>query len=348
MQLKTDFDRFLLQASISPFEKEGENPYLGEFSWSVGKHRLFHYCRRAFYFRHILAQGGWNDYSDELHKQAYMEKYLLYFEDFLQKTILFALCNSLPFLRETEQEEERKDLLLERMKYFASMFIFRSLQFLREKGMWSDPRYLSFAELYYRDRRFSSCEDLIEEAKEVLRKFFQYFPESEIFREFSLASPPSLKYPESFPSFSTENITVFQSPYMGILAGGCLHKYNISFRPKRENSSENKPEDPVSEESIFALYVKTKYPFYKAKYHTFSMPANELFSVEGNGSFPPFREEILEVSAPDPGFIKQSAASIREYLLSADLSSSPVREECKKVKCPFCRFKGICERTENR
>lgn len=348
MQLKTDFDRFLLQASGSPFEKEGENPYLGEFSWSAGKHNLFHFCRRAFYFRHILAQGGWNEYADELHKQAYMEKYLLYFEDFLQKTVLFALCNSLPFLRETELEEERKDLLLERMKYFASLFLFRSLQFLREKGMWSDPRYLSFAELYYRDRRFSSCEDLMEEAKEVLRKFFQYFPESEIFREFSLVSAPSLRYPENFPAFRSGNITIFQSPFTGILAGGSLCKYSISFRSERERISDTEKKEGVSEESIFALYVKTKYPFYKAKYHSFTMSAKELFSPGKEESVSPFQEEIREAAAADTAIIGESAAAIREYLLSADLSTLPVREECKKVKCPFCRFKGICERTENR
>ena len=348
MQLKTDFERFLLQASDPPFEKADRNLYLGEFSWSVSKHRLFHFCRRAFYFRHILAQGGWNDYSDEWHRQAYIEKYLLYFEDFLQKTVLFALCNSLPFLRETEQEEVRKELLLERMKYFASLFLFRSHQFLREKGMWSDPRYLSFAELYYRDGRFSSCEDLMEEAKDVLRKFFQYFPESEFFRAFALASAPSIRYPDDFPVFKQENITILQSPFTGILAGGALCKYTFSFRQKSAESTNCGKEAIISGENIFALYVKNKYPFYKAKVHTFYMPVKELFSAGKDESIPPFQEEICEGSPPDPVHILQSAQSIREYLLSSGLSAVPEREECNTTKCPFCRFRGICERTEKK
>ena len=335
MQKKADFERFLLQASGSSEEKEKEYSYLGEFSWSGSKHFLFQYCRRAFYFRYILAQGGWDAYAEKLHRQAYVEKYLLYFEDFLQNTVQYALCDALPGLREMTDEKERRELLLEKMKYSASFFLFRSLQFLREKGMWSDPRFLSFAELYYRDGRFSSGEELIEEAKDVLRKFFQIFPTLDMYEKLALAPAVSLRLPANFPAFSCGNsITVLQRPFLALLSGGCLCKYSFSFRQKKE--AEN-----FSEERIFGLYVQNKYPFYKGRCHTFFMP------VAANNNTPVFLEETLEPEAADPEKINESAELIREYLLSSPLLKNfPMREECKVSGCPSCRFRGVCEAAE--
>ena len=31
-----------------------------EFSWSLARHYLFRFCRRAYFIRYYLAQGGWD------------------------------------------------------------------------------------------------------------------------------------------------------------------------------------------------------------------------------------------------------------------------------------------------
>ena len=58
-----------------------------EFSWSLARHYLFRFCRRAYFIRYYLAQGGWDAYSHTLAREAYFSKYLMPFDTWLSRTL---------------------------------------------------------------------------------------------------------------------------------------------------------------------------------------------------------------------------------------------------------------------
>lgn len=66
-----DFQSDIIHAAMA-----GEAVPASDFSWSPLRHWLFHFCRRAYFIRYYLAQGGWNIHSHPLARTAYLEKYL--------------------------------------------------------------------------------------------------------------------------------------------------------------------------------------------------------------------------------------------------------------------------------
>jgi len=73
-----DFQADIIHAAIA-----GKPIPASEFSWSPARFRLFHFCRRAYFIRYYLAQGGWNVNSHPLARSAYLEKYLPSFPDWM-------------------------------------------------------------------------------------------------------------------------------------------------------------------------------------------------------------------------------------------------------------------------
>ncbi len=86
-----DFEKDI--ASASRFRKVLPET---EFSWSLSRHRLFHFCKRACFLHYYLAQGGWDVYADPLVREVYSLKKLLplklhlsgIFEDSLSEALL--------------------------------------------------------------------------------------------------------------------------------------------------------------------------------------------------------------------------------------------------------------------
>ena len=77
-----DFEREVMNAAgpLPPIRTE-------EFSWSLARHYLFNFCRRGYFIRYYLAQGGWDAYSHTLAREAYFSKYLIPFDTWLSRTL---------------------------------------------------------------------------------------------------------------------------------------------------------------------------------------------------------------------------------------------------------------------
>ena len=323
MTTQPDFDRFLLQGTASP-EENGE-AYAGEFSFSAFKASLYSFCRRAWYFHYLFAQGGWNSFADEFRRQAYKEKFLVSFSSFLSFVVQESLRKSLPEIRE-EKTSEREKALLEAMKVHASRLLFLAGSFLREGGMEKDPRKLAFYDLCYPTGKFENYEDLLECAVSRLRQFFHVFPESGFFRLLAGISSPCWRYGEDFPSFSLEGVSVFLSPCLYALSGGVLHSFRVFFH------APGKGEEESFADRIFALYAAGRYPGHKGKVNVLFFPEKEAFAEER--SFfptPADKEEILA-----------KAEEILNALRTPVMENFPCTQE--KEKCVSCRFKGICGR----
>ena len=323
MTNQPDFDRFLLQGTAPP-EENGE-PYAGEFAFSAFKYASYGFCRRAWYFHYLFAQGGWNVFADAFRRQAYREKFLVSFPSFLSFVVQESLRKSLPGIREGKASEREK-ALLEAVKYHASRHLFLAGSFLREGGMEKDPRKLAFFDLYYPTGKFENHEAFLECAVSRLRQFFHIFPESGFFRLFAETPSPCWRYGEEFPSFSLEGVRIFLSPCLYALSGGVLHSFHVFFH------GPGKEEEASFAHRIFALYAEGKYPGHKGKVNAFFFPEKESFAEEKSFfPIPAEKEEILV-----------RAEEILNALRTPVMENFPRTQE--KDKCAFCRFKGICGR----
>jgi len=57
-----------------------------DFSWSILRYDLFRTCKRAYFLRYYLAQGGWDKYAHELVREAYFEKYMTTVNEWIRQT----------------------------------------------------------------------------------------------------------------------------------------------------------------------------------------------------------------------------------------------------------------------
>ncbi|MBR2364756.1 MAG: hypothetical protein IKA79_06105 [Lentisphaeria bacterium] len=323
-----DFDRFLLQGTIP--EEEKQERYTGVFSFSSYKYSLFHFCRKAWYFHYILAQGGWDRYAEDSSRQAYKEKYLLSFSAFLSGIVISSIKESLPVIREEEKEEKRRDALLDAVRFHASKHIFYANNFLREGGMENDPRKLSFSDLYYRTGRFENTEDLIENSKDVLRGFFLDLPETEYFRSIAFLPSPAWHLAGKFPSFSLDGLPIYLAPCLYALSGGFFYRFPVYFHdhPQKEDGL-------LSADGLFGLYAANQYPGHRGKIHCVYYQEQEKLLTEK--SFLP--------SPAEKENIFSAAKEMMELMQDPQPENFSYTE--KKERCSFCRFRGICHKLQN-
>lgn len=323
---KTDFERFLLQGAISPEEEEEKNIYTGEFSFSSSKYFLFQYCRKAWYFHYILAQGGWDPYGEPLRRLAFREKYLLSFPRFLSLVLMDSIRKSLPVIREEKREEKREDIFLDAMKFQTSKILFLAHEFLRNDGMAKDPKFLSFSDLYYETGRFSDHEELMECAKDILRHFFVIFPETGFFHLLLQIPSPALLYgKEKFPFFFSDGMKIFLPPSLYALHQGSFYDFSISFSPPAQKET--------LQHQLFALYVKTKYEGHTGRKILLYPEEKEREEREKNFSPLPAEKE----------FIRTEGEKMMKALQNPVMENFPCTID--QQKCISCNFRGICRKT---
>ncbi len=323
---KPDFDRFLLQSTFLP--EEEKRSYTGNFSYSAGRYSLFRFCKRAWFFHYIAAQGGWNEYTKDFCQEIYTQKYLVSFPAFLSNILTSSIRESLPLIREEEKEDKRLSILRDAIRFRASAIIFHAHHFLRNGGMDSDPRRLAFFDLYYRTGKFENGEELIENCKDILRNFLPQFFQSSFFRVLALLPAPAWRYGENFPSFILDGLTIFLPPSLYALSGGCLYRFAVSFFEEYKESFSS------SSDALFALYTESKYPGHKGKkvFLHYSEKENIL------------TEEVTYPTAEEKELIFSRAEEMVKYLQDPQISFFPCTEE--KEKCIFCRFRKNCKNPE--
>lgn len=69
------------------------------FSWSVSRHLLFHYCRRACFLHYYFAQGGWDPYADPIYRFAWSAKKYKSYTERLERYLEEILRSSFDTLR---------------------------------------------------------------------------------------------------------------------------------------------------------------------------------------------------------------------------------------------------------
>ena len=145
-----DFRKSVLQSSLWLKDISQDT-----FSWSAGKHRLFHACRRAYLIRYYIAQGGWDAGASQIARKAFTEKYLRTFPAWLAEMLADSLAETLLQLKNVPKHKRRGELI-HALKLHLSHRIFLADIFLESREYLNDPKKLALFDLYYRTGRFSS------------------------------------------------------------------------------------------------------------------------------------------------------------------------------------------------
>ncbi len=153
-----DFERDIIAAATVG------HPLTGSvFSWSFLRHQLFFFCRRAYFIRYYLAQGGWNRHSHELTRYAYFEKHLPDREQWLAGTMEQAISRSIKICR-----GNRKDFIPALSRNLSAAV--RQLQHSLENESWmQDPKLPGLLEVFHYEKGFRDIEELTASMIPVLR-----------------------------------------------------------------------------------------------------------------------------------------------------------------------------------
>ncbi len=184
-----DFEKDI--ASASQFRKVLPET---EFSWSLSRHRLFHFCKRACFLHYYLAQGGWDEYADPLVREVYSLKKLLplhlhlsgIFEDSLSEALLRTRGISGP---PVEKKKLLLGLLLRSLSRKASRAFPLRPCFSPDGGGTTDGRnaqsHWNLLEHFYGVRGFSTAEAVHNRITKELGAAWRAFGESALADEIS-------------------------------------------------------------------------------------------------------------------------------------------------------------------
>ena len=129
-----DFRKSVLQSSLWLKDISQDT-----FSWSAGKHRLFHVCRRAYLIRYYIAQGGWDAGASQIARKAFTEKYLRTFPAWLAEMLADSLAETLLQLKNVPKHKRRGELI-HALKLHLSHRIFLADIFLESREYLNDPK----------------------------------------------------------------------------------------------------------------------------------------------------------------------------------------------------------------
>lgn len=324
-----DFRRWVLQASE---EFSAQKP--GDFIWSPAGHFLFRRCRRAWFCKHILAQGGWDIYSHEFALHAYLLKYLDTADSWTSRIVEGSLAEAL--LKIANEREDRTALLLEEWQISVSQHWIRARDELIREDYLSDPKKTSFLELHYAEDGFPSPLSLMNKIREHLSLFFRLVESSEIPAELATFDSLAWRIPPQLNTFTQYGLKIALRPWLYAIRKKTLQAWTFSFDMGNASSATEFP-DPDDEENglserILALWCALRYPVYQPVVHKVHLTSDGLI-----------RRKIAPIPVSEE-FLRESSVPMLRLLNDRNglrMSSFPTAPD--PAQCLACRFRSLCE-----
>lgn len=304
-----------------------------EFSWSLSRHMLFNSCKRAYFIRYHLAQGGWNTFSGDIPKSAYTEKYLKNITSWASDVFISSLESALSSLQYVNSPPEERHAALEReLKIGISRRLFADEASLRHEEWRHDAKKLNLSELYYKRIPASAGESApVSAARKKLSGALALFIGSDIFSELASIDPLCWKRHQDVPCFTHGSMKVYLHTGLVALSDGRLLSFDFAFV-----SDDRIPAEPdLLPASLFAIYASKRWsgvpPVSKKILFT-----SDSMSVQSHYS----------TALPEPdstlSFISRSAESM--LALHSNLSAASYPATDNRSQCAACQFAGTCAR----
>ena len=324
-----DFRKSVLQSSLW-LKDISQNT----FSWSAGKHRLFHACRRAYLIRYYIAQGGWDAGASQIARKAFTEKYLRTFPAWLSEMLEGALSEALLLLKNVPVHKRGKELI-QALKLSLSRRIYLAEIFLENREYLNDPKKLSLFDLYYRPGRFSSVKEIPEECKRFFKEFFITFPDSGMFRKILETDVLSWRVPPDFILMHCGSLPVYLRPRIYAFGRDGVLSLEFHLHPRERDLPEVSYADTpgVLADSLFASYVS-------GRYHA-AAECRSFMLCAGNVT-----EDAYTPSPADEERIHDSASEMLSVLPSSASSLEDFPPSREPQRCSRCLFQGTCSYLE--
>lgn len=304
-----------------------------EFSWSPAKHFLFRKCRRAWYFRHYLAQGGWDVLSGDAALHAYLLKYLSTLDGWLGEVLEESAVRALLAIAAVPPDA-RAEALTEELQTEVSARLLRASDELASEAYLDDPKLTSFAELHYQTGEFVSGAALMNAAKERFTLFFRLWEDSELPDELASVDPLCWRLPPEHRSFRMRGINISLRPWLYAVQHHGVQAWTFHFfsASSGEMDLRTDEEEYGLTERVFAAWCAEKYPGFSVRVKNISCTEEGLI-----------RHCIIPVPVSS-GFVCESADAMHRLLrLPGGVTPEHFERTEYPENCQHCSFRGLCE-----
>ena len=325
-----DFDREVVNASgpLPPIRTE-------EFSWSLARHYLFRFCRRAYFIRYYLAQGGWDAYSHTLAREAYFSKYLMPFDTWLSHTLRDSIRESFAKMSAGVPGHKRRGfgfyLLRQIGKATADLQIS-----LKNREYLFDAKRPAILEHHLGIGDFADVDKITAMAVSILGDAYAMLSQSDIIADVSKLSFVDLRTDDVFISIDSRGFPVWLVPGLIYFREGVASAINAEVRLTGGESNADFFKRIGRQDSLFALYCRERYPGFPVNITTFTF-SQELSSVVYNLFEPDVEQLIGESSAEMLALIDRDGLAHPEDFPPCD----------DRGVCGKCRYQSACRLLED-
>lgn len=316
------------QADVLSGALAGKPIPASEFSWSAARNRLFSECRRAYFIRYYLAQGGWNVHAHRLTRTAYLEKHIPPFAVWLAQTLENSAASALTGLRFIGQNRKRD--FAGSLPRALGREVSALASSLQRKAYLDDPKLPGVREHFLWREGFRTADEVVARAVPVLTRACEFLTQSDF-----AVSPDGTESP--LRDTACPFLEIPRHTFSIWLKGGILRNCGrtvslLRFRYRADDADAGDGDGVDS--ALFSAFAKSRNPFCESCLTTlvFSRSSAEFVPAP-----PPLPSKILW------DFIDGSAAG----MLAAISPDGTVRAEdfpetADWEQCASCAFAGSC------
>ena len=326
MNNKPDFEKDILSAA----EFNGIRR-ASRFSWSYAREMLFRRCKKAYFIRYYLAQGGWDMYASPIVRSAYIEKYRMPFHIWLARTFHLAMRSAFRQAAVQPLDKREKTFTAACLRYLGRAV--SDLQFSLENREYADdPKKPAILEFLRAPDQSAALLELKQQAVDSFSSAYGALIKSEIFKSILALNFTALRLDDPFLSFQFEQWPVWFAPGIVWYDKGEFHSLLAQVPAPQGNDASGEKVTAA----LFDLHVQSKWNFRKTTSTVFvfdekgsSMttikPATGIRSLIRKGS-----EEMLSL-------IREDA--------NVDCRDFPCTTQTEY--CTHCQFKTTCKSLRN-
>ena len=325
-----DFLRWELNAA-----KTGKPLPPGEFVWSPAMHFLFRRCPRAWFFRHYLAQGGWNELASDPAMHAYLLKYLVTADSWMSRAAEDSLTRALQEMMRFSGEGSG-EALSEAFKVHVTSQLVRVRDDLERGNYAVDPKRTAFQELYYATGEFTSIQDLLFTMRNRFQDFFTAWDCSELPRELASTDPLAWRLPPEHRLFPYAGVQVSLRPWIFSVYRRRVTAWALRFDFSGRGRMNYYPDDSEEyglSERVFAAWCAGKYPGFELKIRNLSFARTGLVN-----------RTAVPVPVSEPFVLESANAMLREVNRPGGLKADDFPRLKDQAVCSSCRFRELCSR----
>lgn len=303
-----------------------------EFSWSLFRHELFRKCRRAYFIRYYLSQGGWDAFSNMIAREAYFTKYLMPLDQWIARTIHESILGALRKVSAAlGSKRKSRDF-----NFYLLRFISKAtadLEYsLKTREYRYDAKLPAILEHHLGVGDYADYVKICRAAVAALSSAYAFLIRSELLREIAAMDILDLRTDEKFLRIDYKGFPVWLAPGLIFFRQGTVCALDCVAR---ESIEEEPPEVRMKRiamlGSIFAMYRDQKYPAYPTFHSVYSL---------SNGS----ATLLMNLHGGDPRPLIDASSSEMLCLIRYDGTVDPDRFPCTENKsaCELCQYQTAC------